>query len=110
MQKSPLNGLVWAPLGEGTLRKADEEYPIWAGDFICSPPDQEQPHQIINTSDDPLHYIAVSTMRSPDVVEYPDSGKVGAIAGAAPGRPEREYTIMHFSRARDGVRYWDDER
>ena len=36
--------------GEGTLRHADEEHPIRAGDFICSPADPDQPHQIINTS------------------------------------------------------------
>ena len=96
--------------GRGSIRIDAETHPIRKGDFISLPPGRESAHQIINTSDDLLRYIAVSTMQSPDVVEYPDSGKVGAIAGAAPGRPEREYTIRHFSRARDGVRYWDDER
>ncbi|NIO39646.1 MAG: cupin domain-containing protein, partial [Burkholderiales bacterium] len=47
--------------GEGTLRHAGKEYPIRAGDFICSPADPEQPHQIINTSDKSLTYIALGT-------------------------------------------------
>ena len=32
-------------------------------------------HQIINTSDAPLTYLALSTKRSPDACYYPDSDK-----------------------------------
>ena len=47
--------------GKGTLRHAGEEYPVRAGDFICSPADPRQPHQIINSSDEELTYIALGT-------------------------------------------------
>ena len=30
--------------GSGTLRHADKEYPLRAGDFVCSPADPDQPH------------------------------------------------------------------
>jgi uncharacterized cupin superfamily protein len=47
--------------GQGTLRHADGEYHIKGGDFICSPADPKQPHQIINSSDEELTYLALST-------------------------------------------------
>ena len=70
--------------GEGTLRHAGKEYPIRAGDFICSPPDPEQPHQIINTSNKSLSYIALSNIEHTDVFLYPDSGKYGVWHGELP--------------------------
>jgi uncharacterized cupin superfamily protein len=38
-------------------------------------------HQLVNTGSVPLVYLAISTLISPEVVEYPDSGKVGAMVG-----------------------------
>ena len=67
--------------GEGTLRHAGEEYPLRAGDFICSPADPNEPHQIINTSERELSYIALSTQETADVMQYPDSGKYGVWQG-----------------------------
>jgi len=94
--------------GTGTLRHAGEEYPIRAGDFICAPPDPEQPHQIINSSDDELSYIALSNEMATDVMLYPDSGKYGVWHGdssdlRAPGN------FMLFARREDAVDYWDGE-
>ena len=34
---------------------------------------------------DELRYLVVSTMAYPDLTEYPDSNKVGALGGAAVG-------------------------
>ena len=94
--------------GEGTLRHAGEEYPLRTGDFICSPADPEQPHQIINTSDGELVYIALSNEMSTDVMLYPDSGKYGVWHGdsrdfRAPGN------FLLFARKEDAVDYWDGE-
>ena len=92
--------------GRGTLRHAGEEYPIRAGDFICAPPDPNQPHQIINTSDRDLTYIALSTFESTDVFLYPDSGKYGVWHGRGPDAPEN---FVVFSRKETAVGYWDGE-
>ena len=94
--------------GQGTLRHADEEYAIRAGDFICSPPDPTQPHQIINTSDQELAYIALSTDESTDVMLYPDSGKYGVWHGSArdPNEPD---SFLLFARRETAVDYWDGE-
>ena len=94
--------------GTGTLRHAGEEFPIRAGDFICSPADPKQPHQIINTSDNELAYIALSNEMTTDVMLYPDSGKYGVWHGdpldlQAPGN------FLVFARKETAVDYWDGE-
>ena len=94
--------------GSGTLRHADEEFPIEAGDFICAPADPEQPHQIINTSDEELTYIALGTQDSTDVFLYPDSGKYGAWHGNPNDRDDPR-TFVVFARRDTAVDYWDGE-
>ena len=94
--------------GTGTLRHADKEYPIRAGDFICSPPDPNQPHQIINTSDEELSYIALSDQLRTDVVLYPDSDKYGVWHGDASDM-ESPDNFRVFARRATAVDYWDGE-
>ncbi len=96
--------------GEGSIRIAGTVHKIRKGDFICLPPGRDSAHQIINDSKVPLHYLAVSTMELPDVVEYPDSGKLGVTAGTHGGRPASEDSIRHFTRMKDGVDYWQGEQ
>lgn len=92
--------------GAGTLRVAGEELPIVQGDVIFIPPGPEYPHQIINTSDQPLKYLSISTKDLPEIVEYPDSGKFLAMAGKR-GAPELDFDVMQFkSQSAD---YWLDE-
>lgn len=94
--------------GKGTLRHADEEFPIRAGDFICSPADPEKPHQIINTSDEELSYIALGTQDQTDVFLYPDSGKYGVWHGKTPD-PSDPDAFLVFARKDTAVDYWDGE-
>jgi uncharacterized cupin superfamily protein len=94
--------------GEGTLRHAGEEYPLRPGDFVCAPPDPEQPHQIVNTSGGELAYIALSDMPNTDIVLYPDSGKYGAWHGD-PQNPRAPGTFRVFAREETAVDYWDGE-
>jgi len=94
--------------GEGTLRHADEEYPLRKGDFVCSPADPEQPHQIINTSDNELIYIALGTQDHTDVFLYPDSGKYGVWHGKTRD-PRDPANFLLFARKETAVDYWDGE-
>src|SRR6187551_3707032 len=67
--------------GSGELRVGEERWTIRQGDFIAAPPGgPEGAHQIINTGSDELRYLAVSTMIYPEVVEYPDSRKLGMMS------------------------------
>lgn len=90
--------------GSGTLRVADEMLPLRAGDVIFIPPGPEYPHQLINTSDAPLKYLSISTRETPEVCEYPDSGKYMASAKAPDGT-----AFEGLQRAAGNVDYWDGE-
>ena len=96
--------------GEGSVRIDGETHKIRKGDFISLPPGKDSAHQIINDSKVPLRYLAVSTMQQPEVVEYPDSGKYGLMAGSpGGGRTPTPDTIRHIVRVKDGVDYWEGE-
>jgi len=95
--------------GSGEVRVGAERYPIRQGDFIASPPGgPELAHQIINTGSTELRYLAVSTVITPETVEYPDSGKVATYSRqAAPDGSQR--VVRHVSRPEHCVDYWDGE-
>ena len=95
--------------GEGSIRIAGTTHRIRQGDFISLPPGRGSAHQILNDSQAPLRYLAVSTRHSPEVVEYPDSGKVAVMAGAPGGGTPPEDMLRHVSRLKDAVDYWDGE-
>lgn len=72
--------------GEGVLRIGEDEMQVASGTFIAFPPGPDHPHQLINTSNRDLRYLCVSTMKYPEIAEYPDSKKIGAyVTGAAEG-------------------------
>lgn len=96
--------------GRGTLRYGEASYAVGEGDVIACPAGgQETAHQLINDGEGELRYLAISTMHVPDVMEYPDSDKVGALAGSAPGGAKDKRRLSHFSRRGDAVDYWDGE-
>jgi uncharacterized cupin superfamily protein len=66
--------------GSGEYRLGDQRLPLKAGDIVGAPAGGEA-HQIINSGKEELRYLAVSTIGSVDIVEYPDSGKMAAAAG-----------------------------
>lgn len=90
--------------GSGTLRVAGEMLPLRSGDIIFIPPGPEYPHQILNTSDQPLKYLSIGTKEQPEVCEYPDSGKFLATAAAG---GERVFDVIQ--RAENDLDYWDGE-
>ena len=95
--------------GSGTLRIAGQEVPIAKGDYVALPAGPAGAHQVMNSSHEPLRYLCFSTMIEPDVVVYPDSNKVGLVAGAAPGGPQEKRTFGMFLKADAQVSYWEGE-
>lgn len=90
--------------GAGTLRVAGEHLLVKAGDVIFIPPGPEYPHQIINTSNAQLKYLSISTRESPEIAEYPDSGKFLAYASVG-----QEGKFKVISRPGGDLDYWDGE-
>jgi uncharacterized cupin superfamily protein len=96
--------------GEGELRFGVDRHPISAGMVvICPAGGAETAHQLSATGTSALRYLAISTMREPDVIEYPDSGKITVFAGAAPGGDKDLRRIAASFRQGDAVDYWDGE-
>jgi len=79
--------------GTPTLRAQGYERELRAGDVVCFPPGPEGVHQIRGEG----LVLMLSANRSPEVVEYVDSGKVAA---RPPGK---------LFRGADEVDYWEGE-
>ena len=58
-------------------------------------------HQVTNRTDAPIRVLMISTLVAPDIVEYPDSGKVGARSA------DGERILL--SRPGPMLDYWDGE-
>jgi uncharacterized cupin superfamily protein len=83
--------------GEPTLRTPEGERALRDGDVVCFRRGKDGAHQISNRTDLPIRILMLSTLLAPDIVEYLDTGKIGArsVAGerimlGRPG-PELDY-------------------
>jgi uncharacterized cupin superfamily protein len=79
--------------GSPTVRTPDGERVLEKGDVVCFPAGSAGAHQVTG----PGTIVLLSTKPELDVIEYPDSGKIGI-------RPSGE----NF-RSADSVDYWDGE-
>lgn len=102
--------MVFVLQGTGEVRIGPEICPIRTGDIVALPAGgPEAAHQIINTGSEELRYLALSTKLSPEICEYPDSGKFSALAefpSADGGKPQR---FMFVGREGDSRNYWEGE-
>jgi uncharacterized cupin superfamily protein len=93
--------------GTGTLRLGGETHPVKPGDYIVHRPGgPETAHQLVNTGTETLVYLALGAMVAPEVVGYPDSGKIG-VATAHWG--EKSLRFMVKDEGLDAIGYWDGE-
>ena len=87
--------------GQPTLRTPEGERQLDEGDVVCFPRGKAGAHQVWNGTDSPIRVLMLSTKIAPDIVEYLDTGKVGARSVAG----ER---IM-FGRPGPELDYWEGE-
>jgi uncharacterized cupin superfamily protein len=91
--------------GEGELRFGDQRYPIRRNDVIACPTGgPEIAHQIINTGNTTMRYLALSNLAGMEICEYPDSDKVGVYADG-PG----DVGLRKMFRSESTVEYYDRE-
>jgi uncharacterized cupin superfamily protein len=88
--------------GSAKVRSSMGLTEIGPGDFVLFPAGDDA-HQIINDGTELLVYFAMSVSKGVDVTEYPDSGKVHAVVGAAPNLKSFVF------RQKDVVGYFDGE-
>jgi uncharacterized cupin superfamily protein len=92
--------------GRPHLRTPEGWRQLEEGEVVAFPLGERGAHQIANRADTPARLLIVSEMRDPEIVVYPDSGKLGA-REHAPGSGREG--IMASFRARDAVDYWEGE-
>ncbi|MBK1663482.1 cupin [Rhodospirillum rubrum] len=96
--------------GTGEVRFGGRVYGLKAGDVVACPPGgPETAHQITASAGGPLRYLAISTMNEPDIMDYPDSGKITLFAGAPPGGDKAKRRVSLTVRPASAVDYWDGE-
>jgi uncharacterized cupin superfamily protein len=98
--------LFYVISGSGEYRNGDDRFAVHAGDLIGAPAGGPA-HQLINTGAEELRYLAISTMPSADVLEYPDTGKVAYGAGVK-NADRSTATIMGLGRLQPAG-YYDGE-
>jgi uncharacterized cupin superfamily protein len=87
--------------GQPTLRTAEGEQDLREGDVAVFRRGKAGFHQVTNRTDSPIRVLMISTLVAPDIVEYPDSGKVGARSA------DGERILL--SRPGPMLDYWDGE-
>lgn len=92
--------------GTPTLRTPDGDRQLRPGDVAHFPRGAEGAHQIRNESDAPARFVVAASGTTPEVVEYPDTGKVAAMA-KTPSQTGPALWTMHF--LEDATGYWDGE-
>ena len=100
---------IYVLSGSGEARIGDAPVPVRPGDWIALPTGPEHAHQMINVSTvEPLVYLGISTMRGAEIVEYSDSGKIGA--GVADPKNPVGFRRLGMFRAGSGtLDYWESE-
>jgi uncharacterized cupin superfamily protein len=87
--------------GQPTLRTPEGERQLDEGDVVCFPRGKAGAHQVWNGSDSPIRVLMLSTLVVPDIVEYLDTGKVGARSVAG--------ELIMFGRPGPELDYWEGE-
>jgi uncharacterized cupin superfamily protein len=79
--------------GRPTLRTGETSRQLDEGDVVHFPTGPEGAHGISNETEVPVRYLMVSTLHSPEVVEYPDLKQITAQARTASQTGERLWLI-----------------
>jgi len=96
--------LILVLRGRPTLRSPDGTRELSEGEAVGFPLGEVGAHQLRNDSDETVTFVSISSSGRPDVVVYPDSGKIGVSERLPRGGGLRE-----FFRSETAVDYWDRE-
>jgi uncharacterized cupin superfamily protein len=92
--------------GTPTLRSPEGERELSEGEVVHFPRGPEGGHQLLNRSAETARYVIVASQGSPEIIEYPDSGKIAAMSRTetAGGGP-----LFSIHRLADEVDYFEGE-
>src|SRR5437879_2105798 len=66
--------------GRPTLRTPEGERELAEGDVACFPRGATGAHQVRNATEEPVRILMLSTLIVPEILEYPDSGKLDTLS------------------------------
>ena len=87
--------------GRPTLRTPEGERELVEGDVACFLRGAAGAHQVRNATEEPVRVLMLSTLIAPEILEYPDSGKLDTVS--AKGEP------ILLTRHAEPAEYWDGE-
>ena len=90
--------------GRPSLRTPAGWRELGQGEVVSFLRGEDGAHQLVNRTDQPIRFLSFSTNGEPDIVTYPDSGKVGASERRTDGSG-----LRLFFRREDARDYWDRE-
>ena len=93
--------------GTPTLRSPEGERELREGEVVHFPRGPEGAHQLSNRTSEPVRYVLAAAQGSPEVIEYPDSGKIATMARTETSAGGPLFT-MH--RLADAAGYYEGER
>jgi uncharacterized cupin superfamily protein len=91
--------------GRPSVRTSEGWRDLDEGEVVAFARGERGGHQVMNRTADTVRFLAVSTSGEPDIVIYPDSGKLGAFERLPQGGGLRA-----MFRMTDAVDYHDGER
>ncbi len=92
--------------GAMTLRTVAGERELALGEAVAFPRGEAGAHQVINRGDHPARFLIISEMNAPEIVVYPDSGKIFARDTPPGGGPVRDGGSFFVD---DAVDYFEGE-
>jgi uncharacterized cupin superfamily protein len=93
--------------GRPTLRTPEGERELEPGDTVHFPTGPRGAHQVVNRSEEPARYLVADAHASPEIVEYPDSGK---LASMARNESQRGGPLWTIHRLDDAVDFFEGEQ
>src|SRR5919204_3603142 len=87
--------------GRPTLRTSEGERQVTEGEAVYFPLGAEGAHGLKNETDERVRYLMVSTLSSPEVVEYPDLRQITAQARTGSMTGERLWLIHDVEERHD---------
>jgi len=93
--------VVDRPSRPAHVANARGERELVEGDVACFPRGAAGAHQVRNATEEPVRIFMFSTLIVPEILEYPDSGKLDTVSA----KGERILLTRHAEPAK----YWDGE-
>ena len=94
--------------GRPTLRTLDGERELEPGELVACRTGRAGAHRIDNRSDEPVRLLVLSTMLAPELVEYPDTGRVWGRTNV-PGLDAGPEDTQVMGRAGEEIDYLEGE-